>query len=99
MLQYLIYFAIAQLINSNFLVIFVYYRNRTLLPSQVIPIEDFEIDDRVTWDLDESLEMEMELVERKMAFDLAKSTRALEKAREFFIDPIRNLQIELRAIK
>ncbi|XP_026479521.1 cilia- and flagella-associated protein 44-like [Ctenocephalides felis] len=74
-------------------------RNRTLLPSQVIPIEDFEIDDRVTWDLDESLEMEMELVERKMAFDLAKSTRALEKAREFFIDPIRNLQIELRAIK
>lgn len=70
-----------------------------MLPSQVIPIEEFEIDDRITWDLDESLEMELELVEKKMAFDVAKSTRALEKARDFFIEPLRHLQIEIQAIK
>ncbi|XP_015185345.1 PREDICTED: cilia- and flagella-associated protein 44 [Polistes dominula] len=63
-------------------------RNRSLLKSQQIPREDLELDPRITADLNEQLEMEMDLVHRKEAFQVEKSKLALKKLMDHFIEPI-----------
>ncbi|XP_047346720.1 cilia- and flagella-associated protein 44 isoform X1 [Vespa velutina] len=63
-------------------------RNRNLLKSQQIPHENFELDPRITADLNKQLEMKMDLVHRKKAFQAEKSTLALKKLMDHFIEPI-----------
>ncbi|KAI4496377.1 hypothetical protein M0804_000187 [Polistes exclamans] len=63
-------------------------RNRSLLKSQQIPREDLELDPRITTDLNEQLELEMDLVHRKEAFQIEKSKLALKKLMDHFIEPI-----------
>ncbi|XP_046813293.1 cilia- and flagella-associated protein 44 isoform X2 [Vespa crabro] len=63
-------------------------RNRSLLKSQQIPHENFELDPRITADLNKQLEMKMDLVHRKKAFQAEKSTLALKKLMDHFIEPI-----------
>lgn len=64
------------------------YRNRSLLESQQIPHENFELDPRITADLNKELEMKMDLVHRKKAFQAEKSALALKKLMDHFIEPI-----------
>ncbi|XP_064214804.1 cilia- and flagella-associated protein 44 isoform X1 [Tribolium castaneum] len=61
-------------------------RNKKLLPSQMIPVEDLEVDKRVTDYLDYKLEEEQALVKRKLAFDVQKSELRMNKLRNYFID-------------
>ncbi|KAL2740588.1 cilia- and flagella-associated protein 44 isoform X4 [Vespula squamosa] len=63
-------------------------RNRNLLKSQQIPHENFELDPRITADFNNQLEMKMDLVHRKKAFQAEKSTLALKKLMDHFIEPI-----------
>ncbi|KAI4492234.1 hypothetical protein M0802_009924 [Mischocyttarus mexicanus] len=63
-------------------------RNHSLLKSQQIPREDLELDPRITADLNKQLEMEMDLVHRKEAFQVEKSKLALKKLMDHFIEPI-----------
>ncbi|KAF7417837.1 hypothetical protein HZH68_000490 [Vespula germanica] len=63
-------------------------RNRNLLKSQQIKHENFELDPRITADLNNQLEMQMDLIHRKEAFQMEKSTLALKKLMDHFIEPI-----------
>lgn len=64
------------------------YRNRNLLKSQQIPHKNFELDPRITADLNNQLKMQMDLIHRKEAFQIEKSTLALKKLMDHFIEPI-----------
>ncbi|KAK2582044.1 hypothetical protein KPH14_002749 [Odynerus spinipes] len=63
-------------------------RNRSLLKSQQIPRENFELDPRITADLNEQLKIEMNLVHKKEAFQVEKSELGLKKLMDHFIEPI-----------
>ncbi|KAL2733263.1 cilia- and flagella-associated protein 44 isoform X1 [Vespula maculifrons] len=63
-------------------------RNRNLLKSQQIPHKNFELDPRITADLNNQLKMQMDLIHRKEAFQIEKSTLALKKLMDHFIEPI-----------
>lgn len=63
-------------------------RNSKLLPSQIIPVEELELDERVTEYLDDKLEEQLALVRRKMAFDVQKSEVGLNKLMSHFIEPL-----------
>jgi hypothetical protein len=66
-------------------------KNQRLLPSQVIPVEQLEVDKRVTRHLDMILEEELALVKRKLAFDVQKSEVRMWKLRNHFIDNLSHI--------
>lgn len=70
-------------------------RNRDLIQSQQIPHEEFELDPRITEDLNQQLQAEMDLVHRKLAFKVEKSKLRLEKLMNHFIKPITCLPFEV----
>ncbi|XP_048505660.1 cilia- and flagella-associated protein 44 isoform X2 [Athalia rosae] len=70
-------------------------RNHNLIKSQQIPHEDFELDPRITTDLNQHLEAEMNLVYRKLAFKVEKSKLRLQKLMTHFIQPITCLPFEV----
>lgn len=63
-------------------------RNRALPESQRIPQEEFELDPRITADLNNQLKAEMDLVRQKLAFKVEKSRLGLQKLMDHFIEPI-----------
>lgn len=54
-------------------------RNEKLLPTQVIPRDQLEIDPRITEDLQQIIDSEMALEKRKLAYQVEKSKVAMEK--------------------
>ena len=63
-------------------------RNTRLLFSQIIPSDELVLDLRITADLDSKLKKELELVKRKLAFDVQKSEIRLNKLMNYFINPL-----------
>ncbi|XP_043471636.1 cilia- and flagella-associated protein 44 [Leptopilina heterotoma] len=63
-------------------------KNRTLLKSQQIPQENFEIDSRITEELNNQLQSELDFVHRKMSFKVEKSKLRLKKLMDHFVEPI-----------
>ncbi|XP_015588735.2 uncharacterized protein LOC107264707 [Cephus cinctus] len=72
--------------------------NRYLVKSQQIPQEEFELDPRITEDLNEQLKAEMNLVHKKLAFKVEKSKLGLKKLMDHFIEPITCLPFAVRRI-
>ncbi|XP_046415054.1 cilia- and flagella-associated protein 44 [Neodiprion fabricii] len=70
-------------------------RNRSLIKSQQIPHSEFELDPRITTDLNQQLQAEMDLVHRKLAFKVEKSKLHLRKLMNHFIEPITCLPFEV----
>lgn len=73
-------------------------RNKKLLKSQQLKDEDFELDPRITEDLDNQLKAEMDLVHEKMAFQVEKSRLGLQKLMDHFIKPITCLPFSVSRI-
>lgn len=63
-------------------------RNSRLLKSQQIPQEELELDPRITADLNNHLKEEMDLVHKKLAFEVERSRLGLQKLLDHFIEPI-----------
>lgn len=63
-------------------------RNSKMLPTQIIPREDLEIDSRITEDLQKMIDAEMELEKRKLAYQVEKSEIAMKKLMRYFTDPL-----------
>lgn len=74
-------------------------RNEKLLPTQVIPRRELEVDPRVTKDLHDQLEADLALVKRKLAFDVEKSTVGLKKLFAHFTDPLDCFPLTVYAVR
>lgn len=74
-------------------------RNKKLLPSQIIPNEDLEVDQRVTEYLDNKFQEELALVKRKLAFDVQKSELRMMKLRKNFIDNLYHIPIIVTGLR
>ncbi|RZC43160.1 thyroid receptor-interacting protein 11 [Asbolus verrucosus] len=73
-------------------------RNKKLLPSQVIPVEELELDPRVSEYIDMKLNEELALVKRKLAFDVQKSEVKMLKLRNHFVDNLAHIPIIVKGI-
>lgn len=56
--------------------------------SQKLSIKDLELDDRISDDLQQKLDIQMDVVRRKKEFDYEKVKLAGKKLKEYFIDQI-----------
>jgi hypothetical protein len=65
-----------------------FFRNSLLPESQKLTFEDLELDDRITNDLQDKLDRQMDVVRRIKEFDYEKVKLAGRKLKEHFIDPI-----------
>lgn len=73
-------------------------RNQKLLPTQIIPREMLELDPRITSNLEEKLNAELELVKRKLAYDVEKSSIRMEKLKIHYIDPLDVFPISVQGV-
>ncbi|CAG9840027.1 unnamed protein product [Diabrotica balteata] len=62
-------------------------RNNKLLPSQIIPRQELELDDRVLQYINNDFQSKLDLVKRKLAYDLEKSEVQMKKLLKYFTDP------------
>lgn len=74
-------------------------RNSQLIKSMQVDVKTINLDDRITADIQKNLNEEMELVERKMAYEVEKSKILTKKVKDFYISPLEELPIELHGIK
>lgn len=74
-------------------------RNKNLLPSQIIPREELEIDPRIKEDLQEILNAEMALEKRKLAYQVKKSEVAMQKLKQYYTDPLDVFPLTLAGIE
>ncbi|KAJ8952048.1 hypothetical protein NQ318_010958 [Aromia moschata] len=73
-------------------------RNAKLLPSQVIPREKLELDPRISEEVDKSFEDKLNLVKRKLAYDVEKSEVRMKKLLSHFTDPVDIHPFKLKGI-
>lgn len=73
-------------------------RNRALPKAQQIRQEMFELDPRITEDLEKQLQLEMDLVYQKISFDLNKSRLKMKKMLEHFVEPLSCLPFAVEKI-
>lgn len=73
-------------------------RNSKLLPSQVIPKEELELDRRVTQEVDNKLQSKLNLVKRKLSHDVEKSEVQMKKLLDYFIEPMDRVPNTVKAI-
>ncbi|XP_076652358.1 cilia- and flagella-associated protein 44 isoform X2 [Halictus rubicundus] len=71
-------------------------RNKKLSPSQ--QISHFELDPRITEDLEQHLKEQIALMQRKLEFQVEKSRLELEKLMDHFITPITHLPFAVCSI-
>ncbi|XP_076298900.1 cilia- and flagella-associated protein 44 isoform X2 [Lasioglossum baleicum] len=71
-------------------------RNRKLIPSQ--QISHFELDPRITEDLEQHLKEQIALMQRKLEFQMEKSRLELEKLMDHFVTPITHLPFAVCSI-
>ncbi|KAJ9600982.1 hypothetical protein L9F63_000820, partial [Diploptera punctata] len=74
-------------------------RNQRLIPSQIIPKEMFEIHPDITEELNNKLQDEIDLVKRKLAFDVEKSTLALHKVQDYYLNVLETLSFYVISIR
>lgn len=67
--------------------------------SQRIPMCDLEIHPDITKDLDDTLEQEIDLVKRKLAFDVEKSRLGLQKLKYYFTDVLDSMTVYVCSIR
>jgi hypothetical protein len=67
--------------------------------SQRIPMCDLEIHPDITKDLDDTLEQEIDLVKRKLAFDVEKSRLGLQKLKYYFTDVLDSMTVYVYSIR
>lgn len=75
-------------INVMFVVAMNSFRNALLPQSQKLTTKDLELDERISDDLQQELDIQMDIVRRKKAFDYEKVKLAGKKLKEYFIDPV-----------
>lgn len=63
-------------------------KNSKLLPSQMISKEDLDLDARVTEHIDSKFKSKLELLKKKLAYDVEKSECQMKKLLEHFINPM-----------
>lgn len=73
-------------------------RNLTLPDSQKLSSEDLELDNRITYDLQDKLDRQMDVVRRKKEFDFEKVKLAGKKLIEYYIAPLHEFPIEVIGI-
>lgn len=74
-------------------------RNNLLKPSMQLDMKTINLDDRITADIQKRLDQEMELVERRKAYEVEKCKILTKKIKDFYISPLEELPIELYGIK
>lgn len=74
-------------------------RNENLLPTQILPREELEIDPRITKDLNDKFEEDLALVKRKLAFDVEKSAVLMRKLFAHFSDDLDYFPIGVYSIR
>jgi hypothetical protein len=60
---------------------------------------DLEIHPDITKDLDDTLEQEIDLVKRKLAFDVEKSRLGLQKLKYYFTDVLDSMTVYVCSIR
>lgn len=73
-------------------------RNLTLPDSQKLSSEDLKLDNRITHDLQDKLDRQMEVVRRKKEFEFEKVKLAGKKLIEYYIAPLHEFPIEVIGI-
>lgn len=73
-------------------------RNLTLPDSQKLNSDDLELDNRITYDLQDKLDRQMDVVRRKKEFDFEKVKLAGKKLIEYYIAPLHEFPIEVIGI-
>ncbi len=74
-------------------------RNRLLKESMQLDLRTINLDDRITADIQKRLDQEMELVEKRKAYEVEKCKLLTKKVKDFYISPLQELPIELHGIK
>lgn len=74
-------------------------RNNLLIKSMQLDLKTINLDDRITADIRKKLDREMELVERRKAYEVEKCKILTKKVKDFYISPLEELPIELHGIK
>lgn len=74
-------------------------RNNLLKTSMQLDLKTINLDDRITADIQKRLDQEMELVERRKAYEVEKCKILTKKIKDFYISPLEELPIELHGIK
>lgn len=74
-------------------------RNNLLKTSMQLDLRTVNLDDRITADIQKRLDQEMELVERRKAYEVEKCKILTKKIKDFYISPLEGLPIELYGIR
>lgn len=74
-------------------------RNKKISDSQRIQQSEIRLDDRIAQQLEENFQQQYDLMTRKLAYDLEKSRLQAKKVKEYFIDPLDHLVIQVFGIK
>lgn len=77
----------------------IWSQNESLPESQRVQSDVFELDRRITDDLNETLERKMKMAQREMQYDVEKAKIGVRKLKTYFIDPLESFPIEVLAIK
>lgn len=75
-----------------------FFRNNSLPISQRLSDSELELDPRITADLNEQLQAEMDLVHKKLAYNAEKCKLRLKKLMDHFIEPITCLPFAVKKI-
>lgn len=74
-------------------------RNKKIIASQRVKQSEIRLDDRIVEQLNESLQTQYDLMKRKLAFDLEKNRLLAKKVKQYFIEPLDHLVIQVFAIR
>lgn len=74
-------------------------RNALLKASMQLDLKTVNLDDRISADIQKRLDEEMELVERRKAYEVEKCKLLTKKIKDFYISPLQELPIELHGIR
>lgn len=74
-------------------------RNNLLRTSMQLDLRTVNLDDRITADIQRRLDRELEMVEKRKAYEVEKCKILTKKVKDFYISPLEELPIELHGIK
>lgn len=74
------------------------YRNNELIPSQQLTTKEIELDPRITKDLLDTLNAELDLVKRKLEYPVEKAKISEKKLREYLVEPLDSIPITVVGI-
>lgn len=73
--------------------------NLSLSESQRLPESDFELDPRITEDLNNTLEQKMKMAQREMEYDVERIQIGVQKMKKHFIDCLDSFPIQVLGIR